>query len=135
MIVFGVELIVCLVNEVDQGGINVETNAITLAQSSEPDFIASNVSLSNDLAGQGSERRGVGSGECERGRNVSTSMNRTNRNRLPPIIIGESYPCGCGVCDKQYINNGNVSLCYGCKNMYVNKACNREWKCMSCKQL
>ena len=79
---------------------------------------------------------GTGRGESGRGRtNISLSMNRTNRNRLPPVKDGESYPCGCGVCDKQYINCGNITLCHICKNMYVNKACNKEWRCMSCKLL
>ena len=63
---------------------------------------------------------------------IIPSNNRSNRLRLPPIKLGDSYPCGCGICDKSYINNGNIVLCYGCKSMYINKSCNRNWRCLSC---
>ena len=69
--------------------------------------------------------------------NITTDVaipqsNRNNRFRLAPIKVGESYPCGCGVCDKSYINTGNIVLCYGCKSMYINKSCNSRWFCASC---
>jgi hypothetical protein len=63
---------------------------------------------------------------------INDSTQSRNRCRLPEIKFGESYTCGCGICEKQYVNSGQIVKCAGCSNIYVNKYCNVSWKCFSC---
>ena len=103
-----------------------------IAESINQNVAPINSLMSIDVSGRGDVD--CGSKRLRDESDNPSSTNRVNRNRLPPVKDGESYPCGCGICDKQYVNIGNITLCHGCRNMYINKSCNREWRCMSCKK-